>query len=1128
MASPSVSNISQLNASDANTWNSGTVGNANAAIPSGDLAVSTDGINPPNTCQQFEGSSVGYTLNNKYSAYSDSWTAVDISGANQAILIHFAGNPGQFNQVSTASDGITVYAFDSGANRTVDYLYEELGGSDDKFYRGAAIFFPVLMFSANATPAGSIDDTDIVEVGVAYKAGATGQYGVQFRIDQIIYINGEVSFDDGDGTTEGTWARYRALVEPEAASGSVYNGANIQVKPFYGWGFPVLMNSQNFVDSNFTFAFLPQDSDAAFNPPSSGYYSLTIAPSSSTATHSYTDGVFAYDSGTYPLDIDASSASSGSLDFTRCSFLNTGAVSLDGATLTMTACTFTNPASFSMQDADLDIAINNCTAAVQWTGDLVSGSTIETDSDIDITFAETDLSDITLTLTASNTITVSPTTGSGTYDLSGLTTTGTVTLDNATANNTTITLPAGTSYAVASPTAGGGTITVDSPAVTFTINSSESSSLIQIFTTTTQTLLDSTTGSALVFVHSGQTVDYVVQKAGFIPQRFTGVTLSGTTSTTVNLVKDPVYNASHGLTYTTDASWSRANNELTVPTFGPSVRSVYSLMIDSFISETTLRNTAFNIFMSGPNTMILTNDAEGDADSSIENMTAGGIRYRNTAGTATAEWCGIESIGTATGFTGEYQQVDGSGTTDARATGSFDEIIKIYGDASHGNFDYRGHLVLKFQPNGYYQSRVDVLDTYGISTLEPTHYIVAMQPVATGIATGDPAISITITDHTASPITVGGVDFDYEIIDNGANTAEDILREINYNLSLDTTYQGKDPFNYPDMVVESGGNYETAYGRVEGQDTATTYHGFYVSRSAADHPDFSRFQGNDASYYTPAVVNQVTITNLPADGANIMLQIYNITTATEIYAANPSGTSYSDTYTEGTDYTDGDEVRVRFAELNGTTSFKSFETIVTAGATGWSLNASNFLETDAVYGINAIDGSAVTKFTYSAVDDQFNLAVAQNFTAAELFAYYCYVLTTAGGIEGAFGAFVAQDAGNYRNVTSIADIFLDNETTASQRQTDTARIYKDDSSYPVLVPTTSGYGIDVNWQNVVYVVSTGGSALTAGEKAQLTSIESATAGLTYTIANKVDANIHYVNDIEVDGVGSAGDPWGPV
>jgi hypothetical protein len=44
----------------------------------------------------------------------------------------------------------------------------------------------------------------------------------------------------------------------------------------------------------------------------------------------------------------------------------------------------------------------------------------------------------------------------------------------------------------------------------------------------------------------------------------------------------------------------------------------------------------------------------------------------------------------------------------------------------------------------------------------------------------------------------------------------------------------------------------------------------------------------------------------------------------------------------------------------------------------------------------------------------------------------------------------------------------------------------------------------------------------------LNDIESKTAQLTFTTAGVVDANIQYVNDIEVKGVGTEVDPWNPV
>ena len=610
--------------------------------------------------------------------------------------------------------------------------------------------------------------------------------------------------------------------------------------------------------------------------------------------------------------------------------------------------------------------------------------------------------------------------------------------------------------------------------------------------------------------------------------------------------------------YTAYTSAGVALSGLSIPTFGPAGRDVFSLLLEQFRSNSSLANLPFNMELDGSNSVFLTNGLEGVSDSDIENLTACGLAYLDVDGTETCRWSGVESIGTIPGgATGEYQQIDGSTTTDARTTGKFDELIKVKGDSDHGNFNYEGHLVLKYQINGYYQSRVDVIATYGISALEPTLYIVAMEPQATGITTGDPAITITITDHTASPITVGGKSFDYEIVDTlGSATAEDILRELNYNLSLDATYQGKDPYNWPDAVIEVGGNYETEYGRVEGQDTTTTFHGFYVSRSSSDHPNFTRYQSNDGTYYTPAVLSNISITGMPTAGNEIRLQVSNVTAesaatwdtltpsvstisvgdkilrstglgtentaglyyyctvagtigATEptfptvvgntvtdgsvtwkcaailYYDNDPASASYADTYIDNEEFATGDTFRVRFAELNTTTSFKTFNTTGIVSSTGFTVPVS--ATADSVYASNGIDGSdasVTAKFSPDFGNNEIDLDANQDFTATELFAYYCYELTTTQGMYSVWDAFVAIDAANYRNDVDVFSIFLD-ETAGFVKQTDTPRIFRSDGSRPARDPTTGGNGIEVNWKNPVYQIETGVSGLTASESTEL-------------------------------------------
>jgi hypothetical protein len=727
-------------------------------------------------------------------------------------------------------------------------------------------------------------------------------------------------------------------------------------------------------------------------------------------------------------------------------------------------------------------------------------------------------------------------------------------------------------------------LTVVTPTYDLTVDASESGCQIHVYTTGTQTILASeASANQLVYTHSNETVDITVLKDGYLPYRQTGLVLSGSVGIDVQLVASREYDASHGLTYTTDASWSRSLNQLTVPTWGVTGQQVFSLMLESFRTQTSLYNTDFNLQMDGANSLYLVDGAEGASDASIENLIECGCAYLDSSGTTTASWVGVKSVGTATGFTGEYQQVEGSGTTDARATGIFNEVIKMYGDATHGNFDYTGHLVLKYQPNTYREARSDVPADYGLTALSPTLYIVAMEPTAIDITAGDPAISVTIVDHTGSPLVVGGKSFDYEIQDNGANDGEAMLREINYNLSQDATYQGKDPFNWPEMLLQSGATYETIYGAVEG---LAGLHGVYVSRGGLDHPDFTRHQSNDGTYYVKPITANASITGITAGSR---LRIYNETTATETYNDIP-GTSYSDSYTEGTTYTAGDVISIYITQTSGTTAKLPFSTTAIASTTGWTVLAAQV--DDEVYNQYGLNGSTITKFTADYVNDEVDLVVASNFAGDEMYAWWSYNLTTSQGISDFYGGITAQDAANILINNPIVNIYLDNTTTTNVYQTDNIRVYRADGAYPVKNPTSGGGGIDVVWRDRVYIAETGVSGLTPTESSQLSEISSVntkigtpsitvsgdiaalndfdpaadtvarvtlvdtvtantdmrgtdganitspdnasiaaikakTDSLTFTKANELDTNIQSVNDVTVSGTGATGDEWGP-
>lgn len=778
-----------------------------------------------------------------------------------------------------------------------------------------------------------------------------------------------------------------------------------------------------------------------------------------------------------------------------------------------------------------------------------------------------------------------------------------------------------------------GVLTISTPTVSFTLNSSESGSDLKIFDTNTQTIESSATGTTTNTTAAG-TYDWTVQKAGFLPQRGTGVVLSGTSVTVdVTLIEDPIYNASHGLVYGTDYSYNAATRVTTIVA-NQEGRDIYSAAIDDFISEASLRNCPFPYKAIGPDRIDFL--AIGYYNSAVTvgaTIDSGDVQFwkgagmeweHDTTGNPTKKFYSIKSSNTLqTGSVVGFTQVNqGTPTECTLVSDKVNQVIQFFEDTNGDgtpDYNYTGHLLFKGFKTGYYQARWDTINDGGVTTLEPYEYNISLLQAAIAGTTGDQSITITtLTDHTSSPLVVGSKNFDYELVDPGVNTAEDLLAQVNYDvfnavdtLISGTLYTSYQAFDLPDMVVEAGSNIETKYGPFEGDGLITDLSGVYLSRASADHPDIARFQSNDGLYYTPAVTANISITGMPTAGANIRLQVHNETAktasawaATTAYAqgdkvlrstgvgseqtaglyfvattggtsggseptwdttvgnttadgsvtwtcyailyydADPSGAGYSDSYTDGEEFSDGDTYRVRFAELNGATSFKIYETTGLTTSSGFTVAVSP--TADSVYAANAVDGSStavMNKFTADYVNDEIDLDANQDFAVTEAFAFYCYELTTSQGMYEFWGGVTAIDVGNYRNNTSVISMYFD-ETAGFVKQTDSARWFRDDDTRPVIDPTTGGAGLELNWRNPVYIAETGVSGLTGSESTELfknstiltnlatvdtnvDDIKTKTDQLTFTKANELDANIQSVNDVTVTGTGASGDEWGP-
>ena len=208
----------------------------------------------------------------------------------------------------------------------------------------------------------------------------------------------------------------------------------------------------------------------------------------------------------------------------------------------------------------------------------------------------------------------------------------------------------------------------------------------------------------------------------------------------------------------------------------------------------------------------------------------------------------------------------------------------------------------------------------------------------------------------------------------------------------------------------------------------------------------------------------ISITNIAAGSR---MRIYNVTTGVETVNTVVSGTSYTDSYQEGTGYNDGDTIRVYLTKLGK----DEWVGDVIDTSNGFSLLASQVDNT--VYTALGVDGSTVTKFQADYPNNEVDLIIGSDWTMAELYAWWANNLTTEDGIRNFFGGITAIDQANFRINTAIVNLFLDNTTNASYKQTDNRRFFRDTGTgYPVRNPTTSGYGLDVVWRNTILIAQT--------------------------------------------------------
>lgn len=171
-------------------------------------------------------------------------------------------------------------------------------------------------------------------------------------------------------------------------------------------------------------------------------------------------------------------------------------------------------------------------------------------------------------------------------------------------------------------------------------------------------------------------------------------------------------------------------------------------------------------------------------------------------------------------------------------------------------------------------------------------------------------------------------------------------------------------------------------------------------------------------------VKSISITNIVA---NSRIRLYNVTTSTEITNEIVTGTTFTDTYNEGGDYTAGDTIRMTLTYANGTNAKKCYTVTTLTDSNGFSFLADQ--EEDAIYNANGLDGSLVSECSADFPNVEIDVNDGDGATTVQrIYAFFVAQQYTASGIQWCSG-ITAEDAVNYKINTSILDLRIQNVGT---------------------------------------------------------------------------------------------------
>ena len=229
---------------------------------------------------------------------------------------------------------------------------------------------------------------------------------------------------------------------------------------------------------------------------------------------------------------------------------------------------------------------------------------------------------------------------------------------------------------------------------------------------------------------------------------------------------------------------------------GASIQAIYSFCKEEWKTDSTLVKHPFPLVpIDGPSgTQFNLVDWEWKDATTTGLIRDGGWAQKDSSGVSEEEWMNLTSLGSFVSSGSDqayYTQGDPDTPVDIDLTGPVNQAIKIYGDGSHGSFDYRSDFIIFLREEAKLFAQYDLIVEQNISALTYKGYALPLSngndlkvTHTDGEVASAPYTGIDITYFaSAQSKTIGAGDYDFKYIIDGDNkTLEQIYEKVQFQL----------------------------------------------------------------------------------------------------------------------------------------------------------------------------------------------------------------------------------------------------------------------------------------------------------------------------------------------------------